>query len=86
MVMNSKTFEIVKEVGVEADKAAAQFAALDETNSINDYVAYATAYVGRISAKCPRNDREVVGSKREMAIKAAALLVRLVEKLDSGKV
>jgi hypothetical protein len=53
----------------------------DETNTVNDYVAYITAYAGRASEKVLRNEKEGVNS-RDMLVKAGALCVAAIESLD----
>jgi len=57
---------------------------LDQTNSVNDYVAYATAYLGRAADKCARNQREGQ-NMRASFIKTAALCIAAVESLENGE-
>jgi hypothetical protein len=52
----------------------------EETNTINDYIAYITAYLGRTADKCAKNMDE--GSTRTNFVKVAALAVAAIEKID----
>lgn len=59
----------------------------DSWNSVNDWVAYSVAYLGRVT-DCYRNQREGFDSteeKQKMLLKAAALIVAAIESLDRGK-
>lgn len=55
-----------------------------EFNSTNDYLAYATAYMGRAAAGVYRNDRDGYGplARRAMLIKAAGLLLRAASEME----
>lgn len=75
---------VVAEVAAERERQKSlETAKLDQTNTINDYVAYVSAYAGRASTKVNRNIRESV-TPRDMFIKAAALAVAAVEAIDAG--
>lgn len=51
----------------------------DQTNSPNDYIAFAVSYLGRAATRMPRNQRE--GHDRlTMLIKAGALVVQAIEQ------
>lgn len=53
----------------------------DKTNTRNDWVAYATAYLGRAADKAFRNEREKCDF-RENLVKAAAVIVAALEAHD----
>lgn len=53
----------------------------DKTNTRNDWVAYATAYLGRASDKVFRNQREKCDF-RENLVKAATVIVAAIEAYD----
>ena len=55
--------------------------AFDKTNTRNDWVAYITAYTGRATNKCLRNERENCGFRENM-VKVAALAVAAIEACD----
>lgn len=77
------TESVIAEVAAEREaQKKHEVSKYDKTNTINDYVAYITAYAGRAAEKCPRNLREVKGSPRDMFIKVAALAVAAVEAFD----
>jgi hypothetical protein len=54
----------------------------DKGNSINDWVAYITAYAGRVTS-CRRNTN-TQQVPRDNLIKAAALCIAAIEAIDSG--
>lgn len=68
----------------EKQKANTTLSDLDKTNTVNDFVAYITAYAGRASDKVRRNEKEGVNS-RDMFVKAGALAVAAIETLDARK-
>lgn len=55
----------------------------DKSNSRNDWIAYATAYLGRASDKVFRNQRENC-DYRENLVKAGAVIVAALEAHDKG--
>jgi hypothetical protein len=55
----------------------------DMTNSRNDWIAYAIAYLGRASQKVFRNERELCDYRGNM-VKAAAIIVAALEAHDQG--
>lgn len=73
------------DVGAEREKQKSNEAvqAIESSNTINDFVAYVSAYVGRASTKVLRNEREGVTS-RDMFVKAGALCVAAIEAIDAG--
>lgn len=70
--MNPK---ILAEVTAEMERARAKWAELDATNTSEDFILYALAYIGR-ATPAARNNRE---DKHEMLIKAIGLLARAAE-------
>lgn len=70
--------EIVSAVREEVDEAERRHGGPHVHNTINDFIAYATAYTGRAVDGCFRNIREGYNetTQREMLVKAAGLLVR----------
>jgi hypothetical protein len=73
----------IQDISTERAKQRADegLRALDEVNTVNDFVAYITAYAGRAAEKVRRNEREGVTS-RDMFVKVGALAVAAIEKLD----
>lgn len=55
----------------------------DMQNTMNDWVAYISAYSGRAADKVARNDREECDFRANM-IKVAALAVAAIEAYDNG--
>jgi len=55
----------------------------DETNTLNDSVAYIIAYLGRAVDKCARNQKEGL-SPAEMLTKAASLCVAAIESTEKA--
>jgi hypothetical protein len=55
----------------------------DETNTTNDYIAYVNAYLGRAAEKVLRNEKEGQDTRANL-VKAGALVVAAIEKLDAG--
>lgn len=66
----------------EKQKSNPDVQAIEASNTTNDFVAYIMAYAGRAAEKVLRNEREGVTS-RDMFVKAGALCVAAIEKLDS---
>lgn len=56
-------------------------AAEDATRSINDWIAFITAYAGRAAQDCYRNEREGCDA-RTMLVKVGALAVSAVDAID----
>lgn len=55
----------------------------DRTNSKNDWIAYASAHLGRAAEKVVKNERE--GQEfRDNMVKAAAVCVAAIESFDKG--
>ena len=75
------TKKVLREIRAERDRQK-KLHGSDEMNSLNDWVAYITAYAGRAS-DCIRNFREKQSS-RDSLIKVAALAVAAVEAIDRG--
>lgn len=75
---------VLQEIQTERDyqKSRDDLRGFDTSNTLNDYVAYITGYAGRAAEKMPRNEKEVVGTKRQMLVKTAALCVAAIENLD----
>ncbi len=55
----------------------------DKSNTVNDWIAYIIAYLGRAAQKVERNKREQLDT-RENLVKAAALCIAAIESLDKG--
>ena len=55
----------------------------DRSNARNDWIAYITAYLGRATANCQRNEREDQDFRANL-LKAAALCVAAIEAHDKG--
>lgn len=55
----------------------------DKNNSMNDWIAYVTAYLGRAAQKSVRNERENQ-TFRDNMLKAASLCVAAIEANDKG--
>ncbi len=72
--------EVIRAIKDEASRAAEKFAEFDQTNTTNDYIAYAAAYMGRAAAGCARNERGNL-DPRGMLIKAAALLANAAARV-----
>lgn len=68
----------------ERQKTIPAVAELDKTNTVNDFVAYISAYAGRAADKVLRNEKEGVTS-RDMFVKVGAIAVAAIEKLDATK-
>ena len=77
--------QALKDVAAERErqKGIVEVQAIEDKNSINDFVAFISAYAGRASTKVLRNEREGVTS-RDMLVKAGALAVAAVEAIDRG--
>jgi hypothetical protein len=75
-ISNERDAQLSKAIGSDTE-------IFDKSNSRNDWVAYITAYVGRASDKCARNERECC-QFRENLVKAAALCVAAIEANDKG--
>lgn len=62
---------------IDAERATAAHkanaATFDATNTVNDSIAIAAAYLGRAAQRMPRNERDGCSSQ-EMLVKAAAVL------------
>lgn len=80
------TVLLLSEVALERSKHPDKGfdAAYDATNSRNDWVGAAVAYIGRAADRVPRNEREG-HNPREMLIKAAAILVAAIEDMDNKR-
>ena len=69
--------DFLDEVDAEVERSKKQWQQLDQTNTVNDYVAYALAYIGRATS-ARRNAGE---NKIQMLAKGVGLLVMAAEKL-----
>jgi hypothetical protein len=58
------------------------FREVDDASSLNDFIAYAIAYLGRASTKMHRNHRDgyTAENRRDMLVKAAGLCLRAAER------
>lgn len=70
--------DFLEEVDVEVERAKERWKQVDQTNSVNDYIAYALAYIGRATS-ARRNNGE---DKIVMLVKGAGLLAIAAEKLS----
>jgi hypothetical protein len=66
----------------EKQKANPAVQAIEAQNTVNDFVAYISAYAGRAATGVLRNEREGVTS-RDMLVKAGALCAAAIDKIDS---
>lgn len=64
-----------------AQKQDPKLVEFDKTNTVNDYIAYVTAYLGRAADKVLRNEKEG-HDQRKMLVKAGALVVAAINKID----
>ncbi len=86
--MEMMTDIIIREIQVELERQIAcahdgnthQF---NRNNSMNDWVAFISAYAGRAADRCDRNDREGHSFEENM-IKVAALAIKAVECSRKG--
>lgn len=73
-----KAFEEIKSE-IKNRKQADRISTIHKSNSRNDNISVAIAYLGRASENVLRNDAEGLDS-REMLIKAAAVICEEIEK------
>lgn len=62
------------EVRTQALRAHANNTEFDRFNSVNDFIAYTIAYLGRATEQLPRNETDGINT-RDMLKKAAGLVV-----------
>lgn len=87
-MMENKLQEIVSTVLLELNhqdclrEENPDFRAVDDLSTLNDFIAYTTAYLGRAAEKVHRNHRDgyTKAQRRDMLVKAAGLCIRAAER------
>lgn len=86
--MDNKKERIISEIKAERENQKNKFSnTFDESNSINDWVCYIIAYLGRVTT-AQRNAKENYlesNTQKSMLIKAAALIITTLENLEEVK-
>jgi hypothetical protein len=72
----------VSSVAGYLDKSRVRWPTLDKSNTDQDYILYALAYIGRATTAA----QNVGFDRKEMLGKAASLLVAAMTAIDEGKV
>lgn len=74
--------KVLREIEVEVNGALSKLPeGYEDKNTQNDYIAYATAYLGRAAHGVFRNEREELDS-RDFLVKAAGILVSAIVAYD----